>query len=142
MFGKWHTDQRGSVSIFLILILAVVFSFVAIFIDYARIAAMKVQSERLVRSAVRSVMSAYEPELQQEYGMFAYGESNGDQIMSGVLNGSIDHGDRGDAFSLLNLTLDSSSLQMDRMLGEYEVFNRQISEEMKYKAPIDFTLEM
>jgi hypothetical protein len=141
MFIKWHTDQRGSVSIFLILILAVVFSFVAVFIDYARIAAMKVQSERLVRSAVRSVMSAYEPELQQ-YGLFAYGESNGDQIMSGVLNGSIDHADRGDAFSLLDLTLDSSSLQMDRMLGEYEIFDRQISEEMKYKAPIDFTLEI
>jgi hypothetical protein len=141
MFIKWHTDQRGSVSIFLILILAVVFSFVAVFIDYARIAAMKVQSERLVRSAVRSVMSAYEPELQQ-YGLFAYGESNGDQIMSGVLNGSIDHADRGDAFSLLDLTLDSSSLQMDRMLGEYEIFDRQISEEMKYKAPIDFTVEI
>ena len=142
MFSKWHTDQRGSVSIFLILILAIVFTFVALFIDYARIAAMKVQSERLVHSAVRSVMSAYEPELQQEYGLFAYGESSGDQIMSGVLNDSMDHGDRGDAFSILPLELDTSSLQMERMLGEYEVFNRQIGEEMKYKAPIDFTLEI
>lgn len=142
MFGKWHTDQRGSVSIFLILILAIVFTFVALFIDYARIAAMKVQSERLVRSAVRSVMSAYEPELQQEYGLFAYGESDGDQIMSGVLNGSMDHGDRGDAFSILPLELDTSSLHMERMLGEYDIFNHQIGEEMKYKAPIDFTLEI
>ncbi|OAB48370.1 hypothetical protein PBAT_01660 [Paenibacillus antarcticus] len=142
MFSKWHTDQRGSVSIFLILILAIVFTFVALFIDYARIAAMKVQSERLVHSAVRSVMSAYEPELQQEYGLFAYGESNGDQIMSGVLNDSMDHGDRGDSFSILPLELDTSSLQMERMLGEYEIFNRQVGEEMKYKAPIDFTLEI
>ncbi|MHA0857199.1 TadE/TadG family type IV pilus assembly protein [Paenibacillus sp. CMAA1364] len=142
MLGKWVRDQKGSVSIFLILILAVVFSFVAIFIDYARIAAMKVQSERLVRSAVRSVMSAYEPQLQQKYGLFAYGQSDGDQIMSEVLHGSMDHGDRGDAFSLLQLTLDSSTLQMGRTLGEYEVFHRQINEDMKYKAPIDFTLEM
>ncbi len=142
MFRKWYTDQRGSVTIFLILILAIVFTFVALFIDYARIAAMKVQSERLVHSAVRSVMSAYEPELQQEYGLFAYGESDGNQIMSGVLNGSMDHGDRGDAFSILPLKLDTSSLQMERMLGEYEIFNRQIGEEMKYKAPIDFTLEI
>ncbi|OAB46160.1 TadE/TadG family type IV pilus assembly protein [Paenibacillus glacialis] len=142
MFRKWYTDQRGSVTIFLILILAIVFTFVALFIDYARIAAMKVQSERLVHSAVRSVMSAYEPELQQEYGLFAYGESDGNQIMSGVLNGSMDHGDRGDAFSILPLELDTSSLQMERMLGEYEIFNRQIGEEMKYKAPIDFTLEI
>lgn len=142
MLGKWHSEQRGSVSIFLIMILAIVFAFVAIFIDYARIAAMKVQSERLIRSGVRSVMSAYEQELQQKYGLFAFGESNGDQIMATVLNGSMEHGDRSDAFSVLPLKLDTSTLQMDRMLGEYDIFNRQISEEMKYKAPIDFTLEL
>ncbi|MGF7049858.1 putative alpha/beta-fold hydrolase [Paenibacillus sp. DS2015] len=142
MFGKWHSEQRGSVSIFLIMIFTIVFAFVAIFIDYARIAAMKVQSERLIHSGVRSVMSAYEQELQQNYGLYAFGESNGDQIMANVLNGSMEHGDRGDAFSLLPFNLDTSTLQMDRMLGEYDIFNRQISEEMKYKAPIDFTLEL
>ncbi|AJS59830.1 TadE/TadG family type IV pilus assembly protein [Paenibacillus sp. IHBB 10380] len=142
MLRKWHSEQRGSVSIFLIMIFTIVFVFVAIFIDYARIAAMKVQSERLIRSGVRSVMSAYDQKLQQNYGLYAFGESNGDQIMATVLNGGMEHGDRSDAFSVLPLKLDTSTLQMDRMLGQYDIFNRQISEEMKYKAPIDFTLEL
>ncbi|MED5019292.1 hypothetical protein P9847_18480 [Paenibacillus chibensis] len=141
MFAK-KKPENGSVSVFLIMILAFIFAFVALFIDYARIAAMKVQSERLVHAAIRSVMSSYDPELQERYGLFAYGEQSGDQIMAGVLNSSMEKGKRGDGFDVLPIELDSSSLRMDRMLGEYDIFNREIGEEMKYKAPIDFTLEI
>lgn len=38
--------------------------------------------------------------------------------------------------------VDSSSLDCSRPLGTYEVFRRQIIEEMKYKAPVDFALEL
>ncbi|NMO95797.1 hypothetical protein HII30_08445 [Paenibacillus lemnae] len=136
------TGEDGAVSIFLIIALSVVFMFVAVFIDYARIAAMKVQSERLTHAAVRSVMSAYDQQLQQEYGLYAFGETSGDLIMGKTLNESLKPGERGDAFKLLPLHLDSSGLELQRPLGTYEIFNRQISEEMKYKAPIDFTLEL
>lgn len=135
-------SSDGAVSIFLIIALSMVFMFVAVFIDYARVAAMKVQSERLARAAVRSVMSSYDPQLQQEYGLFAFGESSGDYIMGKMLNDSLSPGERGDAFHLLPLELDSSGLSIQRPLGKYDIFNRQISEDMKYKAPIDFTLEL
>ncbi|MDR0269841.1 hypothetical protein [Paenibacillus sp.] len=141
MFAR-KQPENGSVSVFLIMILAFIFAFVALFIDYARIAAMKVQSERLAHAAVRSVMSSYDPELLERYGLFAYGEQSGDQIMASVLNSSMEKGLRSDSFNVLPLELDSSGLEMDRMLGEYDIFNREIGEEMKYKAPIDFTLEI
>ncbi|MWV44404.1 hypothetical protein GRF59_12260 [Paenibacillus sp. HJL G12] len=141
MFAK-RRSESGSVSVFLIMILAFIFAFVALFIDYARIAAMKVQSERLVHAAVRSVMSSYDPELQERYGLFAYGEQSGDQIMASVLNNSMEKGVRTDRFDILPMELDTSGLKMDRMLGEYDIFNHEIGEEMKYKAPIDFTLEI
>ncbi|WP_054956499.1 TadE/TadG family type IV pilus assembly protein [Paenibacillus dakarensis] len=139
-FRGGSTD--GAVSIFLIIALSAVFIFVAVFIDFARVAAMKVQSERLARAAVRSVMSSYDPQLQQEYGLFAFGESEGDYIMGKMLNDNLSPGERGDAFHLLPLELDSSGLTLERPLGKYDIFNRQISEDMKYKAPIDFTLEL
>ncbi|BFH64886.1 Tad domain-containing protein [Paenibacillus azoreducens] len=141
MFAK-RRPENGSVSVFLIMILAFIFAFVALFIDYSRIAALKVQSERLAHAAVRSVMSSYDPELQERYGLFAYGSHSGDQIMASVLNSSMEKGKRSDRFNVLPLELDSSGLKMDRMLGEYDIFNRGIGEEMKYKAPIDFTLEI
>ncbi|KKO51207.1 hypothetical protein XI25_29745 [Paenibacillus sp. DMB20] len=135
-------NTQGSVSIFLIIALSVVFMFTAVFIDYARIGAMKVQSERLAHAAVRSVMSSYDQQLQQEYGLYAFGETGGDLIMGRMLNESLSPGERSDAFKLLPLELDSSGLELQRPIGKYEIFNRQISEDMKYKAPIDFTLEL
>lgn len=135
-------SSDGSVSVFLIIALAAVFMFVAIFIDFSRIAAMKVQSERLTRAAVRSVMSSYDPQLQKEYGLYAHGGTSGDLIMGNVLNDSLNPGDRSDAFRLMAMELDSSGLELQRPLGTYDIFNRQIIEDMKYKAPIDFTLEL
>lgn len=145
MFGKGRNikvSESGAVTVFLILILAVMFGFIAVFIDYARIAALHVQTERLAHAAVRSVMSAYDPVLQQEYGLFAYGESGGEQIMVKVLNDSAKRTARAETLPLMNTKLDSSSLQMERELGKYAIFNEQIREEMKYKAPVDFTFEV
>ncbi|WP_036720299.1 hypothetical protein [Paenibacillus sp. JCM 10914] len=135
-------SSDGSVSVFLIIVLAAVFMFVAVFIDFSRISALKVQSERLTRAAVRSVMSSYEPELQQAYGLYALGATSADLIMGNVLNDSLRPGDRSDAFRLMAMELDSSGMELQRPLGTYEIFNRQIIEDMKYKAPIDFTLEL
>ncbi|AET59680.1 hypothetical protein HPL003_14645 [Paenibacillus terrae HPL-003] len=146
MFGKGRRNAKdgesGAVTVFLILILAVMFGFIAVFIDYARIAALHVQTERLTHAAVRSVMSAYDPALQQDYGLFAYGESSGEQIMVKVLNDSAKRTSRADTLPLMNTKLDSSSLHMERELGKYAIFNEQIREEMKYKAPVDFTVEV
>lgn len=145
MFGKGRNakdSELGAVTVFLILILAVMFGFIAVFIDYARIAALHVQTERLTHAAVRSVMSAYDPALQQDYGLFAYGESSGEQIMVKVLNDSAKRTPRADTLPLMNTKLDSSSLHMERELGKYAIFNEQIREEMKYKAPVDFTVEV
>ncbi|MFC7561346.1 TadE/TadG family type IV pilus assembly protein [Paenibacillus farraposensis] len=145
MFGKERNTkdrESGAVTVFLILILAVMLGFIAVFIDYARIAALHVQTERLAHAAVRSVMSAYDPVLQQEYGLFAYGKGGEELIMAKVLNDSAKRTAHTETLPLMNIKLDSSSLQIERELGHYAIFNEQIREEMKYKAPVDFTLEV
>ncbi|WP_434756651.1 hypothetical protein [Paenibacillus amylolyticus] len=115
--------------------------FVAIFIDYARIAAFKVQTERMAHAAMRSVMSAYDTSLR-EYGLFAYGDSSGDAIMAKVLNDSVKPSSVKDGFPILDIQWDTTSLRMERELGRYDIFNRQIQEDMKYRAPVDFAIEV
>ncbi|WP_347382238.1 hypothetical protein [Paenibacillus pabuli] len=115
--------------------------FVAVFIDYARIAAFKVQSERMAHAAMRSVMSAYDTSLR-EYGLFGYGDSSGEAIMAKVLNDSVKPSDVKNGFPILDIQWDTTSLSMERELGRYDIFNRQIQEDMKYRAPVDFTLEV
>lgn len=133
---------EGSVSIFLIMVLAFVFLFTSVLIDYARIAAVNVQEERLVRAGIRSVMSAYDIELRENYGLFAYGGGDGNLLLSKVLNDNLYESGRGDVFNLLPLKIDASSLNWSRPLGRYDIFRRQIIEEMKYKAPVDLALEL
>ncbi|WP_434752424.1 hypothetical protein [Paenibacillus amylolyticus] len=121
--------------------MAGVYMFVAIFIDYARIAAFKVQTERMAHAAMRSVMSAYDTSLR-EYGLFAYGDSSGDAIMAKVLNDSVKPSSVKDGFPILDIQWDTTSLRMERELGRYDIFNRQIQEDMKYRAPVDFAIEV
>ncbi|WP_052714082.1 TadE/TadG family type IV pilus assembly protein [Paenibacillus dauci] len=136
------SDTRGAVTIFMIVVLAGVFMFTAVFIDYSRIAAMEVQSEHLTHAVVRSVMSAYEPEFQKDYGLFAFGESDATQLLDTALTENFNYTDQKDSFHLIPLQADQTSIQLSRPLGKYDTFNQQIQEEMKYKAPIDFTIEI
>lgn len=137
----WH-NEHGSITIFLSLILAVMLAFVAIFIDYSRMSALKAKSERLLHAATRSVMSAYVPELQRTYGLFAYGDTDPAMILSGVLDRSLAYKARTDVLPILDAKRFSSSVELSRELGGYDVFAAQINEEMKYKAPVNFALEV
>ncbi len=136
------TDARGAVTIFMIVVLAGVFLFTAVFIDYARIAAMQVQAERLTHALLRSVMSAYEPEFQSGYGLFAFGESDPNKLLDIAAADNLSYTNLDDSFNLIPLQVGDTSIAMSRPLGKYDVFNQQVQEEMKYKAPIDFTVEV
>lgn len=141
MFQR-HCSERGAVSVFLILIFAIVFAFVSIFIDFSRMAALQAKTEMLAHSASRSVMSAYDPSLLEKYGLFAFGETDANYIMSKVLQDQFEFVKHGDSLQISGARLDSSGVEMQRPLGTYAVFEQQIREQMKYKAPIDFTIEI
>lgn len=134
-------SEGGSVSVYLIIVTAAVFAFIAIFIDYARMAAASRQTESILQAASRSVLSAYERELQARYGLFGVGRSSGEAIYANVLENSLVH-DADGTIPLLDTRFDRQSLQLERELGRYAIFKRQMLEEMKYKAPIDFTIEL
>lgn len=140
--GNLWKETRGSVSVFLIAVLAFVLLFAAVLIDYARIAAASVQAERLARAGVRSMMSAYDTSLRDQYGLFAFGSGNGDKLLSRTLSDTLHKSGRTDGFNVVALAYDSSTLEWARTLGSYDVFRHQIDEEMKYKAPLDFALEI
>lgn len=137
-----HRSERGAVSIYLIMIFAAVFAFVSIFIDFARMSALQAKTEMLAHAASRSVMSAYDPQLVEQYGLFAFGETDEGYIMSKVLQDQLEIVQRSDDLPVLGIRLDSSTAELQRPLGTYAVFEQQIREQMKYKAPIDFTIEV
>ncbi|GIP22590.1 DUF5702 domain-containing protein [Paenibacillus sp. J22TS3] len=141
MFNK-ERSERGAVTVFLIIIFAFVFAFVSVFIDYSRMSSLQAQSEQITHAAVRSVLSAYDPVLLEQYGLFAYGETDENYIMSKVMKDQASLLQRSDDLSILKSKVDSSTITLERPLGMYPVFSQQVREQMKYKAPINFTIEI
>ncbi len=136
-----HKSERGSVSIFLIIIVTVIFFFNAILIDYVRIITASYQTERAVKAAVRSVLSSYDTDLYDSYGLFGI-SGNETEIYNDTLEKNI--GSPFGDFNFITIKLDDSesSIDTDYELAYHTVFKQQILEEMKYKAPIDFTIDI
>lgn len=134
-------SERGAVSVFLIFVIMVVFTLMSVLIDYARIAALEWRTEAAAQTAARSVMSAYDPEVQQRYGLFAYGQTDPTHIVEVVLNNHIPHTDE-DTFSWVNMEIRSHETEVLRPLGRLEEFEHQVQEVMKYKAPVQIAYEL
>ncbi len=132
----------GSVSLYLIAITAAVFLFMAVLIDYARIAAFERHAETSAYAAARSMLSAYDETLYARYGLFGRGGTDGAEIAARVLESNAAASGRSGAFKLLDIRVEDVHVQTEEMLGRHPILKRQILEEMKYKAPIDLAIEV
>ncbi|WP_206669889.1 hypothetical protein [Paenibacillus luteus] len=136
--------EDGAVTVFSVIVLSTLLLFFSLLIDYARIAALHKLTEDAVRSSVRSVLSAYDTNLYEKYGLFGRGGTEGQKLFAEVLaaNGEGPEGSDQNGMRMVRYKLESSTLLAASFLGSHDVFARQVLEEMKYKAPIDFTLEL
>jgi hypothetical protein len=138
-------SAKGAVSVFLIIIFVPIFLFTTLFIDFARIKASELETEQALRAGVRSVLSAYHPELQQ-WGLFGLGVESEEarKIFNQVMIENLQAASGADYFTYLDTQLKADSAQLTPMymLSNHTVFERQVLEEMKYRAPIEFALEI
>ncbi|MFC5648322.1 hypothetical protein ACFPYJ_04150 [Paenibacillus solisilvae] len=134
-------DPNGSVSVFLIIATAGILLFTALLVDYARVAAFQKQIELAAQSGIRSSLSAYDGALYDRYGLFGAGGSDRGELFAHAAENNWEP-DGYNHFRLLQIEMSSSHVDSYEVLGTHAVFNRQVLEEMKYKAPIDFTLEV
>jgi flagellar biosynthesis regulator FlaF len=140
----WHREN-GAVSVYLILIIVPIFLFQAVLIDFARIKLAEKETEAAVKAGVRSSLSAFDTELQAN-GLYGLGVSTEEalNIFSNVfgknLSGSIVSG----AFHFVDTVPVPSETRLTPVysLASHTIFERQILEDMKLKAPIEFALEI
>jgi len=131
----------GSVSIYFITVTAAFVLLTALLIDFSRVAAFRKQAELAVKSGVRSTLSSYDPLIYARYGLFIRGGESANELFRETLAGNVaTHGNGG--FTFLDTRWEETDVTESRSLAHHDVFRRQILEEMKYKAPIDLSLEM
>lgn len=140
--ARGHTDNAsGSVSIYFIALTAAFVLITALLIDFARVAAFRQQAELAVKSGARSVLSSFDPELYSRYGLFVRGGEPADRIFADTLSGNTMLAGA-EPFPYLDTRWDRIEVTESRPIADHDVFRRQVHEEMKYKAPIDLTIEL
>jgi hypothetical protein len=139
-----RADQQstaGSVTIYFIVVTAAFVLLTALLIDFARIAAFRKQAELAVKSGVRSTLSSFDPIIYARYGLFIRGGESASLLFRETLEGNAIQQGEG-TLPLLDTRWEETDVTESRPLANHGVFRRQILEEMKYKAPINLTLEV
>lgn len=137
--------KDGTVTIFCTLMMTVLILFFMVLLDYARILLFHRTTESAAMLSIQSVLSAYDQQIYEQYGLFGRGGTDNNDLFKEVVQAN--YGTSMSLFSLKKtfdlapLEIGEMSVTTDHYLGEYDVFRRQVLEEMKYKAPIEFTLE-
>jgi hypothetical protein len=108
-----------------------------VFIDFSRIMAGKLTSEKSIKAAVRSELSRFDPILYNNYGLFGYLKTDSASFED-ILIRNLDSSKRG--FNYLKFDVDNLNygLTFEQEIILLPVVKNQILEEMKYLAPINF----
>lgn len=136
----------GTVTVFCTLVMMVLIIFFMVLIDMSRIYLFHRTTESALKLSAQSVISAYDRQLYTEYGLFGRGGTDAEQLFRQTLehnlmnNLSVFSLDQGSDFAASHI--EGLSIYETEYLGQHHVFERQVLEEMKYKGPIDFTLEL
>lgn len=139
---KLYRRSEGAVTVFFIVVTAMILLLGTVLIDYARIASFHTLTEHAVRTSVRSVLSAYDAALYNRYGLFGRGGTPGATIFERSLRGTLEYDGDGSGYRPVIPQVDGFTVEDAAYLGRYDVLDRQILEEMKIKAPVDFMIDI
>ncbi|WP_282935445.1 hypothetical protein [Paenibacillus sp. RC67] len=145
LLRRLWAEQQGAVSLYLLLILVPVFLFCALLIDFARIQVAEKEAENAVKTGVRSTLSSFSPKLQS-YGLYALNQKPEESkaLFLKAVEGNVSGTLASNSFQFIDQKVETegSSLTSMYSLGNHTVFKKQILEEMKYRAPMIYSLEM
>ncbi len=136
-------SQQGSVAVFLSIIFVSLFIVAAVLTDIAGMRTAEIHAQRAVDIASRSVLSEYDRNLKTEYGLFAVCESEvgieekiaayTNRMLNPDLNISLTE----NTAELYDFRVEKISVDTDaKSLNNIMIFENQITEFMKYRAPL------
>ncbi|KGK91397.1 hypothetical protein DP73_03790 [Desulfosporosinus sp. HMP52] len=133
-------DERGVITVYLLIILIAMVFFLGVLIDLSRISAAKKALEKAANASARSVLADYNPALRN-YGLF--GLNNKDKAnhnFKDYLEENLAPTKLFD-YKIERTTADTSLLEQSA-LDNRAVTEHQILDEMKYRAPIELTAQI
>lgn len=139
----WKRGE-GSVSVYLIIVIMPIFLFQALFVDVIRVRLAERETELALKSGLRSVMSRYDQALAQ-YGLYGqdWQQADSEEVFWEGMEGNLENRSSA-SFRYVDTVLEkkNSNLSAIYTLGNPDVLKRQIAQEMKVKAPVEFITEL
>ncbi|PAV28970.1 hypothetical protein CIL05_13395 [Virgibacillus profundi] len=143
---KFFKADRGSVSVFAILLILPIFLMNALFIDTLRIISAERQVENAMDSALRSTMAQFNEKLAN-VGLFGYAGDQAeasDDFEKYVEAQFYTGDDLSGTQNLVSPSIDSATASFDssRNLVDLDIMEHQVLESMKYQAPAQIGKEL
>jgi len=150
-------NKRGSISLFMAVIILSMFVMSSVFTDGARIRNSKVILQSAADSAANSVLAKYDKQLKQRYGLFALDEESAEAIQEdfyGFLLENISSQlpnkngfkqlaveilrDIEQGFDLYNFNIEADGFNVDKIYSiiEPQILKNQINEFSKYRSAL------
>ncbi|WP_372812776.1 hypothetical protein [Paenibacillus sp.] len=144
-FKRWWRSEKGGVSMYLMMILLPLLLFLGLLIDVLRWKTADQEAELAVKAGVRSVMSAYSKNLQA-YGLYAIetGTVDANGEFAKTVSDNLSDSAGADRFVWMRQELVPGTAKVTPIypLSNHQTMRQQILEEMKYRAPLNFALEI
>jgi hypothetical protein len=142
---RFVKSNKGSVSVYLIVIIVPIFIFHAVLIDFVRVKLVERESELAVKTGLRSVLAGFDLNLQP-FGLYALKDEveQANPLFAEMIKQNLTPHHPGKYLNLLDEALNdhSNTLKAIYTLANQTVFHQQILEEMKYVTPLEYTLEI
>ncbi len=137
-----HQKTKGAITIFLCIVLSAIFLVIGTFTDGARLRLAHSHVQRANKSAISSVLANYNNELKDEYGLFGVymDEDTIQETFEDYFCKNL--GIVGEGKSMYDFSIEDIKLHNPYSLENKDVFENQIMEFMKYRAPYELATEL
>ncbi len=135
-------NNKGAITVFISIVLSAVFLVIGTFSDAARISLAQAHVQRANKIALSSILACYNNQLKDEYGLFGTYIDN-DTMMDSYeeyLSKNLNINENQNFLYDFNV----EQINIDQLfnLEDREVFERQIMEFMKYRAPYEIASDL
>ncbi len=139
--SKLARGESGAVSVMMMITLSALLLSQTVLLELGKVWTAEREAESALKAAVRSALSAYDHNLQQ-YGLYGVDEKQAESVFDEVLEANMSVLQPASFWSASPIEVQETSIQFDHSLANKEVFEAQVLEEMKYRAPVEYVLRI
>lgn len=132
---------RGSITVFISIVLSSIFLVVGAFTDAARIRLAHSQVQRANQAALSSVLACYNNQLKDQYGLFGVFQDH-ESLYDCFEEYFTQNLNLGSQDILYGFNIESIGLEQPLNLENTDIFENQIMEFMKYRAPYEIATDL